>query len=142
VINFLKIGSFEYTLPKLKGRFEYYKKNIIVDVGHNSLAATVIAKELEKSSQKFILVYNSYEDKDYPTILKILKPYLQEVQIISLEDKRVVSQELLEKTLEKLNITYKQFEIMNINEQNNYLVFGSFLVVEEFLKGMKRYEKR
>lgn len=138
IIKFLKIKINNYQLPKLKGRFEYYKSNIILDVGHNVLAAQSIAKQLDKLEKKFILIYNCYSDKDYKNILKLLQPYIEQIQIIPCFDKRIVSKDLLMEYIEVLKIPLVEFNSNNINSTNNYLVFGSFSVVEQFLKEYKR----
>lgn len=77
------------------------------------------------------MIYNSYADKDYVEVLKILKPIIKELVIIELDDKRVVKKEELLKIIKQLNITNK--ETIKIEENEEYLVFGSFLVVEKFL---------
>ncbi len=114
---------------KLFGRCQKIASNITIDVGHNPLAATVIAKEFE--NKKVTLIYNSYADKDYTEVLKILKPIIKELVIIELDDKRVVQKEELLKVIKQLNIT--NIETIKIEENEEYLVFGSFLVVEKFL---------
>ncbi len=114
---------------KLFGRCQKIAPNITIDVGHNPLAATVIAKEFE--NKKVTLIYNSYADKDYTEVLKILKPIIKELVIIELDDKRVVKKEELLKVIKQLNIT--NIETIKIEENEEYLVFGSFLVVEKFL---------
>ena len=77
------------------------------------------------------MIYNSYADKDYVEVLNILKPIIKELVIIDLDDKRIVKKEELKKIIEKLNIPIK--EAIKIEENKEYLVFGSFLVVEKFL---------
>ena len=113
----------------LFGRCQKIASNITIDVGHNPLAAAVIAKEFE--NKKITLIYNSYADKDYVEVLRILKPIIKELIIIELDDKRVVKKEELQKTIKQLNIKNK--ETIKIEENEDYLVFGSFLVVEKFL---------
>ncbi len=113
----------------LFGRCQKIASNVTIDVGHNPLAATVIAKEFE--NKKITLIYNSYADKDYVEVLKILKPIIKEIVIIELDDKRVVDKEELQKVINQLNIT--KIETIKIEENEEYLVFGSFLVVEKFL---------
>jgi dihydrofolate synthase/folylpolyglutamate synthase len=115
---------------RLFGRLTKFKKNILVDVGHNPLAAKSILNALKP--KKYILIYNTYEDKDYKTILKILKPIVKEVEIIDIKQQRVVKKEQLQNTLNQLKIQYNAFK--QINDDKDYLVFGSFSVVEEFLK--------
>ena len=113
----------------LFGRCQKIASNITIDVGHNPLAATVIAKEFK--NKKITLIYNSYGDKDYVEVLKILEPIIKKIVIIDLNDKRIVKKEELQKVIKQLNITIE--EAIKIEENEEYLVFGSFLVVEKFL---------
>ncbi len=121
---------------RFKGRFEHLTPNIIVDVGHNPLAAQAIVEEFHKnkniSNNKVTLVYNSYADKDYKEVLNILKPLIKKLEIIFIDDSRIVNQQLLINIAKQQHISYKIFE--NIDPDEHYLVFGSFLVVETFLK--------
>lgn len=131
-LKFLKIN---YSIDDFRdsilfGRLSKIALNVTVDVGHNSLAAKSIAESLKGS---YVLVYNSYSDKNYKEILSILKPIIKRVEIIDIADnKRVEKRELIEKVLDELSITYSSF--VGINKKDEYLVFGSFSVVEAFLK--------
>ncbi|QOY53410.1 bifunctional folylpolyglutamate synthase/dihydrofolate synthase [Candidatus Sulfurimonas baltica] len=132
-LNFLKI---EYDIAnfknaKLFGRLSKIGKNVIVDVGHNPLAAKSIVDAL--SPDKYIIIYNSYKDKNYKDILQILKPICLHVEIIEIDDERIESVEVLKSTLTSLKIKYTIFK--EVKPNYNYLVFGSFSVVEAFLKG-------
>lgn len=142
VLEFLEIKINNFEIPELFGRFEKLSENIIIDVGHNPLAATVLAKELKKYNQKFILIYNSFKDKEYEKVLTILKPFVKEIQIITCDDPRIVEKERLVNCMKDLSLNINNFDIINLNQKNYYLVFGSFLVVESFLKEYKIYEKR
>ena len=115
---------------KLPGRCERIKKNITIDVGHNPLAASFIVKEF--NNKKVHLIYNSYKDKDYEKVLEILKPIVTKITIISIDDKRVVKKNNLLEICHNLNIMVTSLDKLDQNEE--YLVFGSFLVVEKFLK--------
>ncbi len=126
----LKYEITDFMSAKLFGRLTNISDNIIVDVGHNTLAATRIADAL--SEDKYIIIYNSYKDKDYKNILKILKPISLHVEIIDIDDSRVESLQVMKQTLDELDINYKMFE--SIKEDEKYLVFGSFSVVESFLR--------
>ena len=113
----------------LFGRCQKVLPNVTIDVGHNPLAAEVLVKEFK--DKKINLIYNSYADKDYETVLTILKPIINKISIIELDDKRVVSKEILKNVIKKLDlVSDEKIEIVNNQE---YLVFGSFLVVEKFL---------
>jgi len=117
---------------KLFGRCQKIKENITIDVGHNPLAALVIKNEFESKKEKISLVYNCFEDKDYKKVLEILKPIINEVLIIEVEDNRIVQKNALLEVCENLDLPNSDF--INISPSKNYLVFGSFSVVEEFLK--------
>jgi dihydrofolate synthase/folylpolyglutamate synthase len=138
-ISALKFLGFRYSVEnfnnsKLFGRLTKIRENVLIDVGHNPLAASSIVNSL--SPQKFILVYNTYKDKNYKEILHILKPIIKHVEIIDVIGERVEERDLLQKSLTELKIEYKSFN--GTNETSNYLVFGSFSVVEAFLIGEKR----
>ena len=131
----LSLG-FDYSIDdfrdaKLFGRLSRISSNIYLDVGHNALAAGAIVESLQ--GRKFKLVYNTYKDKDFKSILSILKPIIESVEIIEVDEERIVKKEILESTLKELGIPYKDFQ--TIDKESSYLVFGSFSVAESFLKG-------
>ena len=113
----------------LFGRCQRILPNVTIDVGHNPLAAQMIVKEFE--NRKITLIYNSYGDKDYEGVLKILKPIIKKIIIIELDDKRIVDKNNLLKIINELNIINE--DKITIEQNEEYLVFGSFLVVEKFL---------
>ncbi len=128
-LKYLDIEIIDYTLPILFGRCQQIKENITIDVGHNALAATVLLREFY--GKNIILVYNSYATKDYQSVLQILKPIIKHVEIININDSAMVLKDDLMTICNTLGIdTYNYDKITNDNE---YLVFGSFKVVEEFL---------
>ncbi|EAJ0335612.1 Mur ligase family protein [Campylobacter lari] len=121
-------------LPKLdlKGRCEQISQNIFVDVGHNEMAALTLAEIFKE--KKVHLVYNCFLDKDSYKILRALKPIIKIVEIYEYESKdRPLAGSVLLENLEKLDIAYQKFEQIKKNEL--YLVFGSFVLVENFLRG-------
>lgn len=114
----------------LKGRFQKIRDNIIIDVGHNISAAKAIKYNLK--NKKVILVYNSYFQKNIEEILLILKENILRVEIIDIEDNdRIINKNDLIAILKKNNIKYSNFKEINNNE--DYLVFGSFSVIEKFI---------
>jgi dihydrofolate synthase/folylpolyglutamate synthase len=115
---------------QLFGRMQKIAPNITIDVGHNPLAAKAILQSYK--NRQIVLVYNSYEDKDYLQILEILKPIIKRVEILPIYNQRIEDQEKLKQAITSLSIPHDKFE--GIREDENYLVFGSFSVVEEFLK--------
>jgi len=131
----LEILNIPFALESLEslelfGRFYPLEKNIRIDVGHNPLAAQVIFEVMDFDT---VLVYNALDDKDHVGILTILKPKIKRVEIIKIDSSRAVKIEAIQETLENLKITYRIFD-KTINDSEHYLVFGSFYVVEKFLK--------
>jgi len=114
----------------LFGRLTKLRDNIVLDVGHNTLAAEAIVKAL--LGKKYTLIYNSYRDKDYVNIIKVLKPIISSIELISVEDVRIEQESALEAVIKAENITVSKFA--TIEQDKNYLVFGSFSVAETFLK--------
>jgi dihydrofolate synthase/folylpolyglutamate synthase len=134
----LDILNISYDINDLKslelfGRFYALTDNIRIDVGHNPLAARAIEKALDK---KVVLIYNALDDKDYEEVLRTLKPKVKRVEIIKIHSQRATTLEEIEKALKEVGLAYSYFE-NNIDEDENYLVFGSFYVVEAFLKQRK-----
>ncbi len=122
---------------QMMGRYFEYAKNVRLDVGHNALAAKVLSQIIQKDT---ILIYNTYEDKPYREILTFLKPKIKKLLIIPIDSPRSLSLEKLEIALKELQIDYDFFD-NKISSIENYLVFGSFSVVEAFLKAMETNEK-
>ncbi|EGK8086973.1 bifunctional folylpolyglutamate synthase/dihydrofolate synthase [Campylobacter lari] len=121
-------------LPKLdlKGRCEQISQNIFVDVGHNEMAALTLVEIFKE--KKVHLVYNCFLDKDSYKILRALKPIIKIVEIYEYESKdRPLAGSVLLENLEKLDIAHQKFE--QIKKDELYLVFGSFVLVENFLRG-------
>ncbi len=109
---------------RMPARFER-RGNIIFDVGHNPLSARAILQALE---EKVVLVYNSYKDKEYEEVLKILRPKIKRVEVVPIDNERIVDPAKLFGTLDQLGIEARWFEGF---AQERYLVYGSFSVVEE-----------
>lgn len=117
----------------LKGRCQKIYPNVTIDVGHNQMAALALVKHFGKN--KVILVYNSLKDKDYHAILDILKPIVLEIQVIDIQSPRAVEQDALYRVASSLDISISPF--IGMQKDKEYLVFGSFLVVEAFFKGYR-----
>ncbi|MDT8339010.1 MAG: bifunctional folylpolyglutamate synthase/dihydrofolate synthase [Sulfurimonas sp.] len=131
-IKFLALayGAENFSYPVLFGRLTKIAKNITIDVGHNVLAARSVADAL--LGEKYVLVYNSFRDKNYKEILTTLKSIVLHVEIITIDDERAASVESIQAVLTNLEIKYKPFK--EVKPEFNYLVFGSFSVVETFLR--------
>lgn len=123
---------------KLFGRCQKINHNITIDVGHNVAAASALFGHFK--NEKIILIYNSYADKDYEKILKIFIPIIKKIELLPILSERVEQKEILSEVIKKLNIPFKDFE--KINENEKYLVFGSFSLVEEFLKHYGEYKQK
>lgn len=135
----LDILEIDYNIGALKtlelfGRFYPLAPNVYIDVGHNPLAAQAIEKTLKK---QVVLIYNSLEDKDYEKVLETLKPKIKRVEILPIASQRATTLGEIEKALETVGMEYSYFN-NEINEDETYLVFGSFYVVEAFLK-LRKY---
>ena len=139
VLKYLGLSYNNLKVDTISGRFEKIDKNITIDVGHNVLAANVINNEFK--GKRNILIYNSYSNKDYKSILTLFKDTFVEVQVIACNDEKIVKYEKILEICNNLNIKCKVFDIDNMKDDENYLVFGSFKVVEEFLKLRKSIEK-
>ena len=123
-----KVKKNLFNSQRLEGRMQKIRSNVWLDVGHNALAAEAISHCFCKKSVN--LVYNSYKDKDYLLILSLLEPIVKRVEIISVQDDRIAEREDLVAAILKNGLEYKDFE--GILEEENYLIFGSFSVVEAF----------
>ncbi len=117
----------------LIGRCELLSPNILIDVGHNPHSAKALKEEIKRVfNAPIVLIYNCYQDKDAFRVLEILKPVIKKVLILELHEERVIKLEKLKGILETLGLEYALFEYLEENE--NYLVYGSFLVANAFYK--------
>lgn len=122
----------------LIGRCELLSPNILIDVGHNPHSAKALKEEIKRVfNTKIILIYNCYQDKDACGVLEILKPVVKKVLILELHEERVIKLEKLKGILETLGLEHALFE--DVKENENYLVYGSFLVANAFYK---HYQKK
>ena len=138
-IEIKKLGALS-----LRGRCEKIDSNLYVDVGHNELGAKAVAKKFsskEFGGKKLTLIYNSFLDKDFKAVLAALKPVIDGVLLYHYHcEGRELGGELINKALNELEISHREFEasdMNNIKEAKNgkiYLAFGSFHLVEAFLK--------
>jgi len=134
-IEALEILGVKYDLGALNslelfGRYYPLASNIRIDVGHNPLAAKVLKEAI---TTPVVLIYNSLDDKDYKQVLSILKPKLKRVEIIPIHSQRATTIQAIEDAIESVGLEYSYFD-GKLSDDEEYLVFGSFYVVEEFLK--------
>lgn len=132
----LKFGISQLPPLNLRGRMEALAPNLRVDVGHNELAARAISEIY--AGKKIVLIYNSFADKDIAAVLRTLAPILKRVEILSyrVKDRKLGGAQITE-CLDELGIPYRKFS-GEISADEQYLVFGSFYLAEQFLK---RYAK-
>ncbi|WQY86935.1 bifunctional folylpolyglutamate synthase/dihydrofolate synthase [Helicobacter pylori] len=122
----------------LIGRCELLSPNILIDVGHNPHSAKALKEEIKRVfNAPIVLIYNCYQDKDAFLVLEILKPVIKKVLILELHNERIIQLEKLKGILETLGLEYALFE--DVEENENYLVYGSFLVANAFYE---RYPKK
>ncbi|MGL2883622.1 Mur ligase family protein [Helicobacter pylori] len=122
----------------LIGRCELLSPNILIDVGHNPHSAKALKEEIKRVfNAPIVLIYNCYQDKDAFLVLEILKPVIKKVLILELHNERIIQLEKLKGILETLGLEHALFEELEENE--NYLVYGSFLVANAFYE---RYPKK
>lgn len=126
----LRVESRHLVDAPMFGRLSALDEHIIVDVGHNVLAARVIRQSLE--GRRMVLVYNSYKDKEYARILELLRPIITHVEIIDVEDGRIEERSRLVEAITSTGLEARIFE--KTVADVDYLVFGSFSVVEAFLR--------
>lgn len=118
----------------LTGRMQKISENIFIDVGHNPLAANAIKNEFQ--NKKIDLIYNTYKDKDYENILTILSPIINNLYIIDVKDDRIEEKKVLLETAKRLG--FNTLDYKDYKNERETIVFGSFSVVEEFLKSSNK----
>ena len=123
---------------ELFGRFYLLTQNIRIDVGHNPLAAKAIVKALDDD---VVLIYNSLDDKDYEAVLNILKQKVKRVEIIPIASQRAAVTNAVKEAASSVGLSCRDFD-GKLSADEKYLVFGSFYVVEAFIKQLKKLKKR
>lgn len=119
----------------LRGRMEALAPNLRVDVGHNELAAQQVAREIIEiyGGRKIVLIYNAFADKDVAAVLRTLAPVIERVEIFSYEvADREMAAEAITRALDALKIPHSPFR-GELRADEEYLVFGSFHLVENFI---------
>ena len=85
-----------------------------------------------QSLKKPVLIYNAFMDKDIRAVLLALAPQISSVEIYEYKsDERKLAGEEITKICAQIGLECDKFA--QLNERENYLVFGSFLLVEHFL---------
>ena len=125
-LNLSNLGALD-----LSGRCEKIAPNITIDVGHNEMAAQALAKKFE--GKKLNLIFNAFADKDIKAVLKAIKPIVKKTYIIEYETPgRELATAQVKEALRRLDMEFADFTDVRADEE--YLAFGSFYLVEAFLK--------
>ncbi|PAF48206.1 hypothetical protein BKH46_02445 [Helicobacter sp. 12S02634-8] len=134
VLEYLDCPIDPKSLPMLDliGRCQKIAPNITIDVGHNAQAAQSLLQAF--SNKKINLVYNTYKQKDVLSILKILAPITKKISIIAVQNERIIETSKLKSIIATLGIAFDDFCWENLMPQEEYLVFGSFSVIKQFLE--------
>ena len=131
-----KVLGFDIDLDTLKisslnGRCQKIRDGITIDVGHNIMAAKALKNHFK--ARKIILIYNSFKDKEYKKIISALKPVILRLELLEIENQRGMAGVEIEQFCKEEGIKFSKFS--KIEAGKEYLVFGSFVVVETFLRG-------
>ena len=125
-LNLANLGALD-----LSGRCEKIAPNITIDVGHNEMAAQALAKKF--AGKKLNLIFNAFADKDIKAVIKAIRPIVKKTYIIEYETPgRELATEQVKEALRQLDIEFADFTDVRADEE--YLAFGSFYLVEAFLK--------
>jgi len=125
-LNLSNLGALD-----LNGRCEKIAPNVTIDVGHNEMAAQALAKKF--AGKKLNLIFNAFADKDIKAVLKAIKPIVKKTYIIEYEAPgRELATAQVKEALQELGMEFADFTDVRSDEE--YLAFGSFYLVEAFLK--------
>lgn len=125
-LNLANLGALD-----LNGRCEKIAPNVTIDVGHNEMAAQALVKRFE--GKKLNLIFNAFADKDIKAVLKAIKPIVKKTYIIEYEAPgRELATAQVKEALRQLDMEFADFTDVRADEE--YLAFGSFYLVEAFLK--------
>ena len=131
-IRSLGINQIDYNVlqdVQMPYRCQQIAPNIYADVGHNELGAKAILYHLR--AKKVNLIYNSFSNKKYAQILTILSPIVDTLLFIDIDDNRMCNLSQIRQVCLDLHI--KVEHLATLDKNKDYLVFGSFLVVEHFV---------
>ena len=125
-LNLANLGALS-----LGGRCEKIAPNVTIDVGHNEMAAQALVKRF--AGKKLNLIFNAFADKDIKAVLKAIKPIVKKTYIIEYETPgRELATAQVKEALRQLDMEFEGFTDVRADEE--YLAFGSFYLVEAFLK--------
>ena len=129
------------------GRFDFIKKNILVDCAHNPAALKALVKELtnlkkEKKYKKLILIIGILSDKDIKKMVEIIEPFSDKIIITKPENPRSEEPIIIKKFVKNKNQVKIIKNIKNavkyaekiVEKKDLILVTGSCFVVGEVMK--------
>ena len=137
---------------RLSGRFQYVEGDtpVLLDVGHNPLAARVLVTYLKQSfpKKRIHAVFSMMKDKDIKGVVETMKPVIYDWYLSPLKNPRTASEEVMIESFnscEVENIYYGYADFTeafmaagkNACSQDLIVIFGSFFLVSEFLLGQK-----
>jgi dihydrofolate synthase/folylpolyglutamate synthase len=146
---FVSNSNIKNGLKKIKwrGRFEFVKKNILVDCAHNPSAFRVLAKELgmlkiSRHYKKLIVIIGILGDKDIKKMIRIIEPLsekmiLTKAQTPRAEEPATIKGFVKDKAKAKIIKDVKKalsYAEKIAKKDNLILVTGSCFVVGEALK--------
>ena len=125
-LNLANLGALS-----LGGRCEKIAPNVTIDVGHNEMAAQALVKRF--AGKKLNLIFNAFADKDIKAVLKAIRPIVKKTYIIEYETPgRELATAQVKEALRELGMEFADFTDVRADEE--HLAFGSFYLVEAFLK--------
>lgn len=134
ILNYFNIHLEIQSFPPLNliGRCQKFSPNVTLDVGHNQDAAKQLVEFF--NHKKVILVYNTYRQKDVRSILETLRSIVKKILIIEVKNERIIEIYKLKSIIKDLGVDFEIFNPLMMNENEEYLVFGSFSVIKQFLE--------
>ncbi|MFH0868584.1 MAG: folylpolyglutamate synthase/dihydrofolate synthase family protein [Candidatus Woesearchaeota archaeon] len=124
---------------KWPGRFQFIKKNILIDCAHNPHAFRILVKELKNVKyNKLILVAGFSKDKDIKTISKIIKPLANKVILTKSSNERAAEPEAIKKYFNMPIIIKNSKKALNYakktaSKDDLILVTGSIFLAGEII---------
>ncbi|MFC1557815.1 bifunctional folylpolyglutamate synthase/dihydrofolate synthase [candidate division KSB1 bacterium] len=135
----------------ISGRFEIINRYpyVICDVGHNPDAFKTIKITIKKlfPSKMIFLLFGAKSDKDYLSMVRIIKPVCKKIIGVSLKEKQSFEPETLIPLFKKTKVQYSVFDscddglkffLKNAVKDDIIVTAGSHLIVEETKKYFRR----
>jgi len=127
-------------LTAFRGRWDVYRPNIVLDVGHNPEGIQAIVKNIQHVDKKLLIVYGSVKDKDVRKSVSLLPRqayyFLTQAQIPRALDVASLKDIFIENGIENTS-TYSTVAsaidkaLTEIDEDSLLLIIGSFFIVGE-----------